>query len=181
LNLKQKKAKPFIHKRAGVKKTHSVCGICWDTGIKMYNGWKNVTCPDCLKKKRKKKKKTLAEKKALVNSDYWLKKADDEWKRIIHNKYGECLINNEDCEGSLEAHHLISRRKGITRHDPANGVLLCSNHHKWSVTCSPHGGPIGFSDFLKGNFPDKYHYVLTNQWTNGKHNYREAYERLCQL
>jgi len=122
----------------------------------------------------------LKQKKKKPNSKYWRSKADALWGSIIHSKYGECLINDEHCHGRLEAHHLISRGKGVTRHDLNNGVLLCTNHHKFSIQCSPHMGQIGFADWLKENQPEKYHYFLTNRWRNEKHNYREACERLAE-
>jgi hypothetical protein len=34
------------------------------------------------------------------------------------------------------------------RHNPLNGVLLCSLHHQFSRTCSAHRGSIGWLLFL---------------------------------
>lgn len=132
-------------------------------------------------KPKKKKKTNLQKKKDKVNSKYWRNKADEYWKEYIH-KRGECAVNNKDCKGNLEAHHLISRSQAVTRHKPVNGILLCSNHHKFSVKCSPHKGPVGFSIWLKENKPARYNFVETNRYLTGeKVDYKAACERFERI
>ena len=123
-----------------------------------------------------KKKSALQKKKENPNSTYWKKKADIEWGRIIHE--ANCCLVGGNCSGNFEAHHLISRGNTLTRHDPKNGVLLCSLHHKWSKDCSPHMAPIQFTEFLRANCPEKIEYVMENRYKTGKPDYKEAFERL---
>lgn len=100
--------------------------------------------------RRKKRRSALAKKRDNPNSTYWKRKADVAWGRLIHAIGGGCVCKElGDCKGPLEAHHLITRGRLATRHTPANGVLLCSYHHKWSRDCSPHMAPLQFAQFLQ--------------------------------
>jgi hypothetical protein len=48
-------------------------------------------------------------------------KKRDNWK---------CKINNQDCKGNLEAHHILSWRDyQELRYDINNGITLCHAHH----------------------------------------------------
>ena len=123
-------------------------------------------------------KSKLQKKKDNPNSLYWKKKADKAWGEYIHSN-DSCLIC-DDSSKKLEAHHLVSRAVTHLRHDPENGILLCSWHHKFDPGCSPHAGPIGFSEWLKENYPNKHEYVLTNRYKTGKPNYKESYENLTK-
>lgn len=99
---------------------------------------------------RKAKKSALEKKKSDPNSAYWKKKADMAWGAVVHGAGGGCVCAIlGDCKGPLEAHHLITRGIISTRHDPRNGVLLCSYHHKWSKKCSPHMAPLEFAFYLQ--------------------------------
>jgi len=128
---------------------------------------------------KRKKKSALQRKKDNDNSTYWRVKADKEWARLIHSS-GRCLIGHE-CAGNLEAHHLISRSVTTTRHNPLNGVLLCSKHHKFDRKCSPHMGPLGFAEFLRNTHIDKYEFAAQNRYKTGKPNYKESYYKLIQM
>lgn len=130
-------------------------------------------------KKKRVKKTALQKRKDNPNSGYWKKRADKEWGRVIH--LSDICIVNDKCRGSLEAHHFISRSKLSTRHKLLNGVLLCTLHHKFSKELSPHMGPIGFSEYLRINYPDKYQWVLDNRFKNEKPNFKEAYEKLKEI
>jgi hypothetical protein len=112
-------------------------------------------------------------------SNYWKHKADAAWGAYMHRRYNRCAVN-QDCAGRLESHHLLSRAVRATRHDPANGIMLCSLHHKYSPHCSPHGAPLQFAQWLQTNLPDKWDWVQRhkNDWRTQKANYKEAYERL---
>jgi len=99
---------------------------------------------------KRKKKSALTKKIEDPNSSYWKRKVDSAWGAIIHAAGGGCVCKIlGDCKGPLEAHHLITRGRDATRHDPRNGVLLCSYHHKWSKKCSPHMAPLEFAEFLQ--------------------------------
>ena len=128
---------------------------------------------------KKKKKSALQKKKDNPNSKYWKTKADKEWGRIIHLEES-CLVGG-NCAGPLQAHHLISRGKVLTRHEVENGVLLCAFHHTFSTECSPHAAPIQFTEFLRLYYPEKIEYVMKNRWRQGKPNYKERYEELIKI
>lgn len=76
---------------------------------------------------------------------------------------------------------MISRAKVLTRHEPENGVLLCSYHHKFSPDMSPHAAPLQFSEWLMKEHPDKYGWFLTNRFVTGQKDYEDAYYTLTEL
>lgn len=77
------------------------------------------------------------------------RKCDKLWAEITHTlSRQKCLIRGQSHGGNLNAHHLLSRSLLATRHDPRNGVCLCSLHHIFSKTLSPHGAPLAFADYL---------------------------------
>jgi len=133
------------------------------------------------RKKGQKAKSALQKKKDNSGSKYWKNKAMKQWGAVMHHRFRYCLVNNEDCSGNLEAHHLISRAKVMTRNNIDNGVMLCSNHHKWSPLLSPHMAPVQFTEFLRENYPHKIEWVMKHRNDTGKPNYETDYEYLCEL
>lgn len=104
------------------------------------------------------------------------KKCDKLWGQVIHKLYKDkCLIcdpvDGERHAGNPEAHHLITRSCLATRHDPRNGVILCSLHHKYSRTCSPHSGPLGFVDYIHKHYPELNSWYNQHRFDKGKPNY----------
>jgi hypothetical protein len=124
-------------------------------------------------------KSALQKKKDNPRSKYWQTKADDLWKLIIHDR-GRCAVGNDDCSSKLEAHHLISRGNKSTRHCIENGILLCCNHHKFSVKLSAHKAPLAFSEWLEDNDPDTYEWCSKNKWKASKYDYEKAYGLLLE-
>lgn len=57
------------------------------------------------------------------------------WRRDIYFRDNyNCKINNQDCNGRIEAHHILSWREyPKLRYNINNGVTLCHSHHprKW--------------------------------------------------
>lgn len=133
-----------------------------------------------IKKKKVKKISKLAKKKLDSNSKYYKNKADKAFGEYIHALGGGCLVCGT-LYGKLDCHHLISRGNLPTRHHPMNGVLLCVKHHKFDKECSPHMGPIGFSEFLRLQYPHHYDFVTKNKWKYGKYNFKESLEELERL
>ena len=132
------------------------------------------------KKKLKKDRSKLQVKKDNPNSKYHKTKADKAWGQFQHHFFRTCIVDNERCKGPLNAHHLISRGNVYLRHETANCAMLCAYHHNFDTTCSPHAGPIGFTAFLKENYPHKYEWVIENQHKTGKPDYRQAYQDLTE-
>lgn len=121
----------------------------------------------------------LAKKKRDGSSGLWKRKADAAWGRIIHLVGGgKCAVGG-DCAGNLEAHHIISRGVIATRHDPLNGVLLCSKHHKFSPLCSPHGGPAGFFAWFEKKFPGRIDLLHSSARPAGS--LKPDYKRNCEI
>jgi len=114
------------------------------------------------------------------NSTTWKRKAISKWYEYMHLFKRYCLIN-ENCEGELEAHHLIRKANELTRNDPLNGVMVCSKHHRLDPKLSAHKGPKGFAKFLNDNYPDKSEYIIANQYNTGKPNFKSDYEHLVEL
>lgn len=54
-----------------------------------------------------------------------------EWrKNVYHRDNFICKINNKDCLGRIEAHHILSWKDYIDlRYDVSNGITLCKYHH----------------------------------------------------
>lgn len=54
-----------------------------------------------------------------------------EWRLNIYKRDGyQCKINNKDCSGRLEVHHILgyTEHKEL-RYDINNGITLCHFHH----------------------------------------------------
>lgn len=53
------------------------------------------------------------------------------WMLAVKKRDGwKCRIDNKDCNGSLEAHHILSwRDHHKLRYDTNNGITLCQAHH----------------------------------------------------
>jgi hypothetical protein len=140
----------------------------------------NIKFPKPGKKKKGVKATSLLQKKKdNSNSLYWKKKAMAKWGEVVHHLYRVCAVDNGHCKGRLEAHHLLSRSRVLTRNDPDNAIVLCSYHHKFSTKLSPHGAPIQFTQFLQKNYPHMIDYVNQHKNDMGAHDYKRDYEELC--
>jgi hypothetical protein len=88
--------------------------IPWNKGLKGYRAGR---------RKLDSELKTDRLKKYDTKYTYWMLsiKKRDNWK---------CKINNQDCKGNLEAHHILSWRDyQELRYDINNGITLCHAHH----------------------------------------------------
>ena len=131
-----------------------------------------------IRRKKRKKKSTLAKSKGRPSSTYWRRRADALWGAIVHHLYPCCAVNDSECRGTVEAHHIISRSHCATRHEIDVGVGLCTLHHKYSKKLSPHQGPVGFAAWLQVNEPEKWEFVMAHRWKIEKPDYKSAYARL---
>jgi len=122
-------------------------------------------------------KSKLQKKKDNSKSKYWRNKADALWGKIIHEIYQSCPVD-DNCAGNLEAHHLISRSNGATRHKIENGIGLCSAHHKFSPELSAHKAPLAFAEWLQNNHPDKWNWCSYHKFKVSKYDYKEAFKAL---
>jgi len=54
-----------------------------------------------------------------------------EWSKTVKNRdKWKCRIDNEDCLGKLEAHHIVSwSQSPELRYEVNNGITLCHYHH----------------------------------------------------
>lgn len=84
----------------------------WNKGKKSYNWIEDRT-----------KLKTARKQAYDVKYKYWMLKVKkrDNWT---------CKINNKDCNGRLEAHHILSWKDyPELRYNINNGITLCLAHH----------------------------------------------------
>jgi len=87
------------------------------------------------------------------------------WGQEIHAA-GCCAVNNRDCSGPLEAHHILRRHRHATRNDPRGGILLCQYHHRGKQ--SAHHTPRWFMAWLAKNRPEQAAWVEANRWKINK-------------
>ena len=139
-------------------------------------------CVNYCKKRKATKKTSLAKRKKDHNSKYWRKKADDLWGEIIRS-VNVCLVNDENCAGPFNAHHLIGRSRMVTRHNLKNGVCLCTHHHTFNnrQSMSIHGTPRKFWDWLAANHPKRAAWIELNKYTEGVYSHKKAYEKLNKI
>jgi len=125
-------------------------------------------------------KSKLAKKRDNPRSTYWKRRADALWGEYQHlpNACAMHGASGHTCAGKLEAHHIISRSVVCLRHEPTNGVLLCSLGHKYCTRLSPHAAPVGFTSWLERWYPVKAAWVKANLWRTGQPDYKAACEKL---
>ena len=123
------------------------------------------------------KTKTKRSGKANPKSTYWRNRADILWSKLIARIWkGRCAFCGEP---GRDAHHLISRRIVSIRHDPQNGIYLCPSHHRLNPYLSAHGGPVAFTEWLRGDHPEIHAWVVKTRPIIGKKpNYKEIHDSL---
>ncbi len=72
------------------------------------------------------KDRTLLKKKELRNDS-----AYQVWRKEVYTRDNfKCRIDNNDCNGRLEAHHILSwKDHPELRYSVNNGITLCKDHH----------------------------------------------------
>jgi len=101
--------------------------------------------PPCSEETRKKISKAKTGKKTGRHSWNWIedrskiKTSDDrrddanaiQWRKEVYKRDNwKCKINNKDCKGKIEAHHICSWKEfPELRYDINNGITLCHHHH----------------------------------------------------
>jgi hypothetical protein len=65
------------------------------------------------------------------------KRTDAAFSRYIRERDGECKVRTWfpqiECNGNLQAAHVVSRRYRAIRWDPANCVAACAAHHLYGT------------------------------------------------
>jgi len=53
------------------------------------------------------------------------------WRKMVWDRdYYKCKVDNNDCAGKIEAHHIIAWRESVDlRYEVNNGITLCHFHH----------------------------------------------------
>ncbi len=129
------------HKRK-IGKAHKGKKRSKETGQKISEKRKGIEFSEETKKKMSENSWQAKHKGKL--SPYWIEdrsklakrqKRNDmaykEWRAQVYkrDKY-KCRINNDDCNGRIIAHHILSWRDYLElRYDVNNGVTLCEHHH----------------------------------------------------
>ena len=94
---------------------------------------------------------------------------------------GKCAIDNGECKGKLEAHHIVSKSVGCLAGKLQNGILLCSYHHKYSPRLSPHKGLVGFAAWMSDNRSEQWIWCRSHRWDIEKPDYKAEYEFLKEI
>lgn len=125
-------------------KTKGSTGLpAWNKGKKLhYKVWnKGLECSKEVKLKisQANKGKTSGEKNYRWIKDRTLIKHqlernnpnDKQWKYNVYKRDGfKCKINNKDCSGRIEAHHILGWKDyPELRCEINNGITLCHAHH----------------------------------------------------
>ena len=78
--------------------------------------------------------------------------AEYRWKKEIKKRDGyKCKMNNKECKGVLEAHHILAWRDyPDLRYDINNGITLCKFHHPLKYSEEKRLSPY-FSSLIKIN------------------------------
>lgn len=128
-------------------------------------------------------KSKLQQKKENTNSKYWKKKADRAWGELVHLMFDKCAVNNTDCSGPIQAHHILHRGKLAIRHNPKVGLGLCANHHQYHPDLSPHRGVFGFMNWLREQRPAQYNWCMERRHSiqENKADYKARHEALCMM
>ncbi len=132
------------------------------------------------------KKSKLQKRRDDSSSTYWRGRCNKAWGELLHKLYETCQFYGkieEGCAGRPEAHHIISRSSRTNMHDPRNGIILCSKHHKFSASCSPHKGLAGFAQVMEDHFSKQWDWCKKNTWRieHGRPDYKTRYEYLVEL
>ena len=71
------------------------------------------------------REEVIGNKRDNTNAEYHL------WARKVKNRDGwKCRIMNQDCDGILEAHHILNWVEYVElRYEINNGITLCHAHH----------------------------------------------------
>ncbi|MCK9370492.1 HNH endonuclease [Candidatus Dojkabacteria bacterium] len=95
-----------------------------------------------------------------------LKRLDKEWAIAVKERDGKkCVICGRT--EYLNSHHLIPREDHKLRHVIANGICLCSLHHRFSNIISAHKNPFMFLEWFQINRKEQY-MTLLKEITNAK-------------
>ena len=84
---------------------------------------------------------------------YYKRKLDAYWSKYIRAAgfCYRCKARNK----RLEMAHIISRNNQTLRYDEDNLLCLCTTCHFWA-----HQDPLGFTEFIKTKFPNRYKYLM---------------------
>ena len=69
--------------------------------------------------------------KKYIDSNSRLDYRYKDWQLAVYKRDNyQCCINNQDCKGRIEAHHILSYTKFVElRYEINNGITLCHAHH----------------------------------------------------
>jgi len=76
-------------------------------------------------------RKWIADRTLLKKTDHRANTANWEWKRLCKERdESKCRIADENCNGGLEIHHILSYKDHPElRYQVNNGITLCRFHH----------------------------------------------------
>ena len=134
-------------------------------GIDVWNKGKKWSIDVINKIKRNRKGKMVGEQHHM-----WLKDrsklsdkrgrrsgAYENWKKQVYSRDDHrCKINNKDCSGKVEAHHILGwKEHKELRFIVSNGITLCTFHHPRKRDLEMKMSPY-FQDIINNNLQHKY-------------------------
>lgn len=140
-NIKTRFQKGHIHSEQVRRKISEANKIRFQKGT-LYNLGK----PHSEETKRKLREAWARNRESRIGKNHWAYKDDRttllkqdrrgdplyfEWRRQVHSRDAwKCKINNNDCSGRIEVHHILGWTKYLElRYEVNNGITLCHNHH----------------------------------------------------
>ena len=112
------------------KKVALKCKYCDDQLVSIYS----TQCSDCFHERNKGENhwKWKEDRTTLVqNENKHLCQKYMIWRKAVKDRDGwKCRIADDDCNGRLEAHHILRWSKHPKlRYEVNNGISLCAFHH----------------------------------------------------
>jgi ribosomal protein L37E len=125
------------------KITPTDCKFCGKELTSIYA----VQCSDCFYRNNTKENhwKWKKDRTTLVqNEKKHLCQRYMAWRKEVKDRDGwKCRMNNEDCKGRLEAHHILRwSTHPELRYEVNNGITLCAFHHPRKINDEQKLAPV---------------------------------------
>ena len=120
-----------------------------------------------------------AKKKKPTANEQLADKCIKMWSKIIHEKFNETCQMCGKKDGTMNAHHILTKGAFPSfKYDLDNGILLCYHCHKISGN-SPHTNPERFAKWFRTEFPDWHTDIIVKRIEGqSKLNMKDVYEGL---
>lgn len=135
------------------------------------------------KKSTEQKQSALARNKANGYSRYWRDKGDALWSFLVRFRaQGYCEYSDRNVGFErLNAHHLIRRARGMTRHSLDNGIAIWQIFHRRDYVPGPHGAESWrFDRWLLDKRPKQAYFMEVHKNDAGRPCWHDNYIALLE-